>query len=168
MNRSPRKKYTPEFKQQAVELVRLGKSVPEVTQELNIGDGILYAWVKKSQNASQLGSESQGAVGDMTAADELRRLRREIAHLKLENDILKKAAVILGTNPQPRTITWGIAPASIYQPMFYKMGNHVLNTPQVNASHDYKLIPYLYHPLSSNLLNGNQKQVSTNEQEGAG
>jgi hypothetical protein len=30
MNRSPRKKYTPEFKQQAVELVRLGKSVPLV------------------------------------------------------------------------------------------------------------------------------------------
>ena len=46
MNRSPRKNYTPEFKQQAVELVRLGKSVPEVAQELNIGDGILYAWVK--------------------------------------------------------------------------------------------------------------------------
>ena len=103
MNRSPRKKYIPEFKQQAVELVRLGKSVPEVARELKIGDGILYAWVKKSQNASQLGSESQGAVGDMTAADELRRLRREIAHLKLENDILKKAAVILGTNPQNRT-----------------------------------------------------------------
>jgi transposase len=34
-------------------------------------------------------------------ADELRRLRREIANLKLENDILKKAAVILGTRPQP-------------------------------------------------------------------
>jgi transposase len=103
MNRSPRKKYTPEFKQQAVELVHLGKSVTEVAQELNIGDGILYAWVRKSKNASQLGSESQGAVGDMTETDELRRLRREVAHLKLENDILKKAAVILGTNPHPKT-----------------------------------------------------------------
>jgi transposase-like protein len=30
----------------------------------------------------------------------LRRLRREITHLKLENDILKKAAVILGTKTQ--------------------------------------------------------------------
>ena len=103
MNRSPRKKYTPEFKQQAVKLVRLGNSVPEVAQELNIGNGILYAWVKNSQNASQLGNESQGAVGDMTAAEDLRRLRGEISHLKLENDILKKAAVILGTNPQTRT-----------------------------------------------------------------
>jgi transposase-like protein len=41
MIRSPRKKYPPEFKQQAVELVRLGKSVPGVAQELKIGDGIL-------------------------------------------------------------------------------------------------------------------------------
>ena len=32
----------------------------------------------------------------------LRRLRRENATLQLENDILKKAAVILGTKPQPK------------------------------------------------------------------
>jgi transposase-like protein len=35
-------------------------------------------------------------------AAELRRLRRENAHLLMENDILKKAAVILGTQPQPQ------------------------------------------------------------------
>jgi transposase-like protein len=34
------------------------------------------------------------------AADDLRALRRENAHLKMENDILKKAAVILGTKTQ--------------------------------------------------------------------
>jgi transposase-like protein len=39
-------------------------------------------------------------LGEEPAADELRRLRREVANLKLENDILKKAAVILGTKPQ--------------------------------------------------------------------
>jgi len=39
-------KYIPEFKRQAVELVRLRKSVSEVARELNIGDGFLYAWVK--------------------------------------------------------------------------------------------------------------------------
>ena len=38
--------------------------------------------------------------GQEPAADELRRLRRENAKLKIENDILKKAAVILGTKPQ--------------------------------------------------------------------
>lgn len=95
-----RKRYTAEFKAQAVELVGLGKSVPEVAQELEIGTGILYRWVGKPPQAAQLGSEGLRAVGEEPAADELRRLRREVTHLKLENDILKKAAVILGTKPQ--------------------------------------------------------------------
>jgi len=69
-----RKRYTAEFKAQAVELVGLGKPVTEVAEELEIGSGVLYRW--------------------------MRRLRREVANLKLENDILKKAAVILGTKPQ--------------------------------------------------------------------
>jgi transposase-like protein len=37
------------------------------------------------------------------AADELRSLRRENSILKMENDILKKAAVILGTKAQPHS-----------------------------------------------------------------
>ena len=53
----------------------MGKPVPEVAEDLEIGTSILYGWV--------------------------RRLRREVANLKLENDILKKAAVILGARPQP-------------------------------------------------------------------
>jgi len=35
------------------------------------------------------------------AADELRAMRRELAQLRQENDIFKKAAIILGTSPQP-------------------------------------------------------------------
>ena len=96
-----RKRYTAEFKAQAVELVRLGKTVPAVAEELGIGEGNLYRWVGPQGQAEQFGSEGQRAVGELPAADELLRLRREIARLKLENDILKKAAVILGTKPQP-------------------------------------------------------------------
>ena len=44
-------------------------------------------------------AEGCEAVGEEPVADELHRLRRENTHLKLENDILKKAAVILGTRP---------------------------------------------------------------------
>ena len=40
-------------------------------------------------------------MGENDAADALRGLRREIALLRQENDILKKAAVILGTKTQP-------------------------------------------------------------------
>jgi transposase len=100
MERETRKRYTAEFKAQAVELVGLGKPVPEVAKELEIGSSMLYAWMRKSTEAAQLGSEGLRAVGEEPAADELRRLRREVTNLKLENDILKKAAVILGTKTQ--------------------------------------------------------------------
>ena len=101
MNPVTRKRYTAEFKAQAVELVALGKPVPEVAEDLEVGAGILYGWVRKGAQPAQLGSAGRRAVGEEPEADELRRLRREIANLKLENDILKKAAVILGTRPQP-------------------------------------------------------------------
>jgi transposase len=96
-----KKRYTAEFKAQAVGLVGVGKPVPDVARDLGISEGILYKWVRKDSQAAQLGSEGLRAGGEELAADELRRLRREVAHLKLENDILKKAAVILGTKPQP-------------------------------------------------------------------
>ena len=98
-----KKRYTAEFKAQAVGLVELGKPVKEVASELGIGEGVLYAWVSKSRGSqsAQFGSEGPRAGGEQPAADELRRLRRENANLKLENDILKKAAVILGIRPQP-------------------------------------------------------------------
>ena len=89
-----RKRYTPEFKAQAVELVAIGKPVPEVAEELGIGTSLLYKWIGKNPPPTSLGGEDQE-----TSAAELARLRREVAHLKLENDILKKAAVILGTKP---------------------------------------------------------------------
>ena len=95
-----RKRYTAEFKAQAVSLAGLGKPVPDVARDLGISEGVLYGWVRKNAQAAQLGSEGQRAGGEEPAADELRRLRRENANLKLENDILKKAAVILGTKPQ--------------------------------------------------------------------
>ncbi len=96
-----RKRYTPEFKAQAAGLVGLGKPVSEVAEDLGIGSSILYGWVRKNSQSAQVGSGGLRAVGEEPVADELRRLRRDNAQLKLENDILKKAAVILGTKPQP-------------------------------------------------------------------
>src|SRR4051812_43410310 len=92
-----RRRYSAEFKAQAIGLVEMGKPVSEVAQDLEISEGVLYAWVRKGSPATALGSAGSRAGGERPAADECRRLRREIAHLKLENDILKKAAVILGT-----------------------------------------------------------------------
>ena len=101
MSAVTRKRYTAEFKAQAIGLVGVGKPMPDVARDLGISEGVLYGWVRKDSQAAQLGSAGRRAVGEEPAADELRRLRRENAHLKLENDILKKAAIILGTKPSP-------------------------------------------------------------------
>ena len=103
MNRSPRKRYTPEFKAQAVELLALGRPVAELAEELCVSPNLLYSWRSSSQGA-QAGSEGGRAVGELAAADDLRALRRENALLRQENDILKKAAVILGTRPQSSSV----------------------------------------------------------------
>jgi len=95
-----RKKYTQEFKDQVVALVDLGKPPSEVAQEMEIGKDLIYAWRRKAAQLPQRGSEGAGAVGDQAVTDELRELRGRITDLELENDILKKAAVILGTKPQ--------------------------------------------------------------------
>ena len=42
-----RKRYTAEFKAQAVELVGLGKPVSEVAEDLEIGTNVLYRWVRQ-------------------------------------------------------------------------------------------------------------------------
>lgn len=96
-----KKRYSAEFKAQAVGLVGTGKPVKDVARDLGISEGVLYEWVRKAgPQPAQLGSAGGRAEGEPSGADELRRLRRENAQLKLENDILKKAAVILGTKTQ--------------------------------------------------------------------
>lgn len=95
-----KKQYTAEFKAQAIELMAAGRPIAELAEELLVSANLLYSWRSSSQGA-RVGSEGLRAVGEEAAADDPRALRREIALLRQENDILKKAAVILGTRPQP-------------------------------------------------------------------
>jgi transposase len=86
-------RYTPEFKEQA-----LGKPVAEVARELQISSNLLYGWRSQSQRAQGRSGQSRGP-GEPSEADALRALRRENTRLQAENDILKKAAIILGSRP---------------------------------------------------------------------
>ena len=104
MKTATKKRYSAEFKTQAVGLVSLGSPVPKVAEDLGVGRSLLYGWVQKHTQAADLGSGGLRAAGEEAAADEVRRLRAENAHLKLENDILKKAAIILGTKTLPEVV----------------------------------------------------------------
>ena len=82
-----KKRYTEEFRQQAVSLVREGKRpASEIAKELDIKTNTLYTWLQKSNKASSSGSCSP----DLLA--ENKRLKKELAQSNLEKEILKKAA----------------------------------------------------------------------------
>jgi len=87
MKRIPKQEYTAQFKDQAIALVKGGKSVPEVARALGLVEQTLRNWVKLAGK----GKLHQG-VNEITPEQmELSRLRAENARLKLENEILKKA-----------------------------------------------------------------------------
>jgi len=86
-------KYPPEFREQAVELVRAsGKTVAAVARDLQINDTTLGNWVKADQ--AERGVPDAAGLLPLTAAEraELTKLRRENAKLRVEREILKKAA----------------------------------------------------------------------------
>ncbi|QYO64864.1 transposase [Leptolyngbya sp. 7M] len=87
-----RKKYTEEFKREAVRLMETSsKRIAEIARDLGINDNNLYRWRRLYGNQSQ--TNTNGSVAEMEA--ELKRLRRENEVLRQERDILKKAMSIV-------------------------------------------------------------------------
>jgi transposase len=86
----PRRQFTDEFKAGAVRLVLVeGRGVGEVARDLDLTRSALDAWVRQAKVDA-----GRGPVGALSTADkeELARLRRENKVLRMERDILKKAA----------------------------------------------------------------------------
>jgi transposase len=87
-----RRKYTEEFKREAVQLMETsGKPIAEIARDLGINDNNLYRWRGLYSNRSAV--SKNGSVTEMEA--ELNRLRREVAVLRAEREILKKAMSIV-------------------------------------------------------------------------
>ncbi len=95
MEKLPRKVYTSEFRQQAVQMIERDKlSVAEVSRKLSISQKTLANWVKRAKDGqlSAASTEPGGARRVVTDAEaENSRLRREVAELRMERDILRKA-----------------------------------------------------------------------------
>jgi transposase len=81
-------RYTPEFRAEAVRLVRSSpdKSIVQIATELGISDSSLHNWLKQSQIDAP---QREGLTTQ--EREELRRLRKENKVLPQERDILKKA-----------------------------------------------------------------------------
>jgi transposase len=96
--RRPRRRFTAEFKAEAVRLLRerqrVGESESDVARELGLSAGLLHNW------AEAIDAGGRPAPMGETMEEEVRRLRRENATLKLERDFAKKAAAFFARESQ--------------------------------------------------------------------
>jgi transposase len=96
MNDRNYRKYSQEFKLEALELLQRGdKSAGQIERELGITPGLLVKWKARYQIVTKEGQVPEIGPSDMEAAKaEIRRLQRELANMEEERDILKKALYI--------------------------------------------------------------------------
>lgn len=76
------RKYDAAFKSEAMNQMKNGRGVRELASSLGVGEALLYRW--KSEGNKQSGGQSI----------EVKKLKRELARLKEDNEILKKALSI--------------------------------------------------------------------------
>lgn len=84
-----RRKYSPEFKHEAVEQTRHpGVSCRQVALELGINPNLLSRWRREADDSAAPAFRGSGSPRD----EEVARLKRELARVKKERDFLREAA----------------------------------------------------------------------------
>ena len=94
-----RQSYSKEFKLEAVRLLEEGKKpAADLARELGIPRNRLYKWKDQIEQLGDAAFPGQGRkLSTDTQADEIARLKRELARVEEENEILKKAAVFFAS-----------------------------------------------------------------------
>ena len=85
-----RRVHTREFKAETVQLVRAGgRTVVQVARDLGLAASMVRVWVRQAEVDA-----GEGPAGALTTAEkaELSQLRREVKVLRMEREILKRAA----------------------------------------------------------------------------
>ena len=91
MTKRPRRRFSKEFKREAVRLVRdSGKSLSQIARELGIRNGLLSYWRDQVE-----AEEKTGLTPD--ELDELKQLRKDKARLEMEVEILGKATAFFAS-----------------------------------------------------------------------
>ena len=99
MSKRQRRKYDSEFKIEAVRLVtENGKPVAEVARNPGIHENLIHNWKKKFEEDPPFAFPGKGRL--KPADEELRKLKRQLADVTEERDILKKALAIFSKDPK--------------------------------------------------------------------
>jgi len=88
----PRRTYTQEFKKQMVQLYENGKPRADIIREYDLTASAFDKWVKQSATTGSFREKDNRTPEE----EELLRLQKENQQLRMENDILKQAALIMG------------------------------------------------------------------------
>jgi transposase len=83
--------YAPEFRRQMIDLVRAGRDPDDLAREFEPTAQSIRNWVAQSDR-SEGRREERGDSQSSAEREELIRLRREVRQLRVERDILSKAA----------------------------------------------------------------------------
>jgi len=103
MKRLPQGRYTKEFREEAVKLVTEEKiSLPEASRRLSLPPSTLATWVKAFK-AGRLGEVGKTYRPLTEIEMELARTKKELVEVKMERDILKKAAAYFAKESLPGT-----------------------------------------------------------------
>lgn len=89
MSKQARARYTLEFKEEAVRLVTNGERPATVARNLGLSEQTLHNWIKASGKGSLKGRSTPTVSAEQM---EISRLKAELSRVKMERDILKKAA----------------------------------------------------------------------------
>ena len=103
-----RGKYTLQFKQEAVRQVKAGRAASVVAKTLGVPKASLTNWVR-AEGKGQLGLTAEGKSAPVVTPEqaEIARLRAEVARLKMERDIAKKAAAYFAQDVLQSTLGSG-------------------------------------------------------------
>jgi transposase len=88
------RRYDADFKENAVALVQSGRKLVEVARDLGVSTWSLRPWVATEHEGGRLG-ESKTLAAETPEQRENRRLLDEVAYLRRQRDILKKALAIV-------------------------------------------------------------------------
>lgn len=99
----PQGRYTKEFREEAVKMVTEGKmSVPQAAKQLSLPKSTLENWVR-AYKAGNLGDVGKTYRPLTEIEMELARTKKELAEVKMEREILKKAAAYFAKESLPGT-----------------------------------------------------------------